>query len=269
MLVLPSSVISGWIVPGGGLAGNSGVESGNVALLIDELVKVVVHVPVDVGLPSGVIGAMVPVALPLLDVEGVIDGATGKGTIIAPVFAAGAPIVPKAVEFDGVVAVVPPIADIELAVTGVGADVAVCAVDREQLTLVPAMVGSSASGTGARVVSGAPGSVAAENGLGPVRGDETIAPGVDGIPIAVVPMVETCAAQLLPPSSNAVIAYRRVRIEAGSCQLVGPAGGRCGATLLPSARLTIGLRITWSPGLTPSRTSTSLPKSRAIKILCK
>jgi hypothetical protein len=105
--------------------------------------------------------------------------------------------------------------DIVLAITGI--DVMVCAGDREQLTLVPAMVGSSASGTGARVVSGAPGSVAAENGLGPVRGDDTIAPGVDGIPIAVVPTVETCAAQLPPPSSNAVMAYRRVRIEAGSC----------------------------------------------------
>lgn len=34
-------------------------------------------------------------------------------------------------------------------------------------------------------------------------------------------------------------------------------------TLLPSARLTIGLRITSSPGLMPSRSSTSVPKSRA------
>ena len=34
-------------------------------------------------------------------------------------------------------------------------------------------------------------------------------------------------------------------------------------TLLPSARLTIGLRITSSPGWMPSRSSTSVPKSRA------
>ena len=203
------------------MAGISGVESGIAARLSDEPVAVVVHAPLVAELPSGVIGAMVPVALPLPDVEGVIDGVTGKGAIAA-VLAAGAPMVPKAVKPDGVVTVVPPIADVELAVAGGGADVVVCAVDGEQFTLVPAMVGSSASGTGARVVSGAPGCVAAENGLGPVRGDDTIAPGVDGIPMAVVPMVETCATQLLPPSSNAVIAYRRVRIEAAPVSLSAP-----------------------------------------------
>lgn len=164
---------------------------------------------------------MVPVALALLDVDGVTDGVTGKAAI-ALVFAAGAPMVPKAMELDGVVAAVPPIGGAELAVNGGGADVVVCPVDGEQLTLVLAMVGSSASGTGARVVSGAPGSVAAENGLGPVRGDDTIAPGVDGIPMAVVPMVETCATQLLPPSSSAIIAYRRVRIEAAPVSLSAP-----------------------------------------------
>jgi hypothetical protein len=203
-------------VPGGGLAGISGVESGNAAPLTGEPAAVEVHGLVVVELPSGVIGVMVPVALPLLDVEVVTDGANGKGAIAA-VLAGGAPIVPNAVAVDGVVAVVPPVADIELAATGVGADIMVCAADREQLRLVPAMVGSSASGTGARVVSGTPGCVAAEKGLGPVRGDDTIAPGVDGIPMAVVPMVETCAKQPLPPSSNAVIADRKVRIAAASC----------------------------------------------------
>jgi hypothetical protein len=67
----------------------------------------------------------------------------------------------------------------------------------EQLTLVPGIVGSWASGGEARVVAGAPGTVAAEkrleNGLGPASGDDTIAPGVVGIPMAVVPIVETCA----------------------------------------------------------------------------
>jgi hypothetical protein len=38
-------------------------------------------------------------------------------------------------------------------------------------------------------------------------------------------------------------------------------GAAC--TLLPSARLTIGLRITSSPAWMPSRSSTSVPKSRA------
>jgi hypothetical protein len=54
-------------------------------------------------------------------------------------------------------------------------------------------VGSEASGTGASVVSGTAGWVVAENGLGPLSGDVTIAPGVDERPMAVVPMVETCA----------------------------------------------------------------------------
>jgi hypothetical protein len=40
-----------------------------------------------------------------------------------------------------------------------------------------------------------------------------------------------------------------------------------GCTLRPSPRSIGGLRITWSPGLTPSLTSTSRPKSRAIDIL--
>jgi hypothetical protein len=34
--------------------------------------------------------------------------------------------------------------------------------------------------------------------------DVTIAPGVDGRPIAVLPMVETCARQALQPNNRAV-----------------------------------------------------------------
>jgi hypothetical protein len=71
------------------------------------------------------------------------------------------------------------------------------AVAGEQFTLVPGRVGSCASGGDARVVAGAPGTVAAEkrlvNGLGPASGDDTIAPGVVGSAIAVVPIVDTCA----------------------------------------------------------------------------
>lgn len=69
----------------------------------------------------------------------------------------------------------------------------ICPVGVEQVTTVPGIVGSEASGTGASVVSRAPGWVVAENGLGPLSGDVTIVPGVDGSPMAVVPMVETCA----------------------------------------------------------------------------
>ena len=71
-----------------------------------------------------------------------------------------------------------------------------------QVTTVPGIVGFSASGTGASVVSRVPGSVAAENGLGPFSGDETIAPGIDGIPMAVVPIVETCARLVLDRKST-------------------------------------------------------------------
>jgi hypothetical protein len=63
-----------------------------------------------------------------------------------------------------------------------------------QLTLVPGSVGSCASGGEARVIAGAPETVVAEkrlvNGPGPASGDDTTAPGVVGIALAVVPMVE-------------------------------------------------------------------------------
>jgi hypothetical protein len=75
-------------------------------------------------------------------------------------------------------------------------------------------VGSEASGTGANVVSGAPGWVAAENGLGPLSGEVRIVPGVDESPMAVVPMVETCATPALQPISKvaAMTSKRRIAI---------------------------------------------------------
>jgi hypothetical protein len=88
----------------------------------------------------------------------------------------------------------------------------VCADTGEQLTLVPGVVGSEASGTGANVVPGAPGWVVAENGLGPLSGDVTIAPGIDGIPMAVVPRVETCARLALQPTSRMAVVSRKRRI---------------------------------------------------------
>jgi hypothetical protein len=67
----------------------------------------------------------------------------------------------------------------------------------EQLKLVPGMVGSVASGGDASVVAGAPATVDGENkltnGPGPPSGDETMAPGVVGIAICVVPMVDIWA----------------------------------------------------------------------------
>jgi hypothetical protein len=88
------------------------------------------------------------------------------------------------------------------------------AVGGRQVTTVPGVVGLEASGNGASVVSGAPGWVAAENGLAPLSGDETIAPGIDGIPMAVVPIVETCARLVLQITSRiaTVSSKRRIAI---------------------------------------------------------
>ena len=75
----------------------------------------------------------------------------------------------------------------------------------------------SANGGEASVVAGAPGTVAAEkrlvNGLGPASGDDTIAPGVVGIAMAVVPMVETCARQVPLLSRRRVVAQTWIRIQ--------------------------------------------------------
>jgi hypothetical protein len=100
-----------------------------------------------------------------------------------------------------------------LAVTGADEVVCVvCADTGEQLTLVPGVVGSEASGTGANVVPGAPGWVVAENGLGPLSGEVTIAPGVDGRPMAVLPIVETCARLALQPASRMAVVSSKRRI---------------------------------------------------------
>jgi hypothetical protein len=94
----------------------------------------------------------------------------------------------------------------------------ICPVGVEQVTTVPGVVGSEANGSGASVVSGAPGWVVAENGLGPLSGDVTIAAGVDGRPMAVVPMVETCARPALQPISRvaAMNSTRRIAIASSA-----------------------------------------------------
>jgi hypothetical protein len=90
----------------------------------------------------------------------------------------------------------------------------ICPVGVEQVTTVPGVVGSEVNGSGARVVSGVPGWVVAEKGLGPLSGEVTIAAGVDGRPMAVVPMVETCARPALQPASRvaATNSTRRIAI---------------------------------------------------------
>jgi hypothetical protein len=260
MLVPASSVTAGWIVPGGGLLGTAGVESGKAAPLVGGPPGTELHTVVD-GLPSGDTGDMVPVVLPAIDVGmvpngvagiitaddivvvdgiivavptmeveaglGTVDGAgagvavtagggadiadddTGtvepgksvkndvagvadskSGAVVEVDEVAGTADIVGAAETDGVVPIVPPITDMDVTVTA-GVPGAICPVGVAQVTTVPGVVGSEASGTGASVVSAVPVWVVAENGLGPLSGDVTIAPGVDGSPMAVVPMVET------------------------------------------------------------------------------
>jgi hypothetical protein len=267
-------------VPGGGLLGTSGVESGKAAPLVGGPPGVELHTVVD-GLPSGDTGDMVPVVLlatgvgmvpngvadiiavddivvvdsvivavlPAMDVETVLgSGGTGvaameggggagiagsgtgtvepgivdmndvagcadsvSGAVVLSVVVAGPADIVGAAETDGIVPVVPPIIDMEVTGTA-GVPGAICPVGVEQVTTVPGVVGSEASGTGASVVSGAPGWVVAENGLGPLSGDVTIVPGVDGRPMAVLPMVETCARQALQPASRMTVVNSKRRI---------------------------------------------------------
>jgi hypothetical protein len=107
-------------------------------------------------------------------------------------------------------------ADIEgdTEVTGtIGVPGAICPVGVEQVTTVPGVVGSEASGTGASVVTGVPGCVVTENGLGPLSGDVTIVPGVDERPMAVLPMVETWARQAVQPASMMAVVNSKCRIS--------------------------------------------------------
>jgi hypothetical protein len=116
---------------------------------------------------------------------------------------------------DGIAPIVPAVDDREI--TGAaGVPGVICPVGVEQVTTVPGSVGSEAGGSGASVVSGAPGWVAAENGLGPLSGEVTIVPGVDDSPMAVVPMVETCARPALQPISRAAAVNSKRRIAIAS-----------------------------------------------------
>jgi hypothetical protein len=118
-----------------------------------------------------------------------------------------------AADIDGIVPITTTVDDMDITGTA-GVPGVICPAGVEQVTTVPGVVGSDASGTGVSVVSGAPGWAVAENGLGPLSGEVTIAPGVDGRPMAVVPMVETCARPALQPTSRmaAVNSKRRIVI---------------------------------------------------------
>jgi hypothetical protein len=270
MLVVASPATGGSIVPGAGLLGTSGVESGKAAPLLGGPPGVALHTVVD-ELPSGDAGAMVPVVLPTIavgmvpngvagitvddiimvdcsgmdgaamrgggrgamaggcgagmvepgsvdmnDVAGCADSASiGGGQLFVVDGVTGTADIVGAAETDGIVPAVALVADMEVICTA-GDPGTICPVGVEHVTTVPGVVGSEASGTGASVVSGAPGWVVAENGLGPLRGDVTIVPGVDGRPMAVLPMVETCARPALQLNNKAAAVKHKRRIAIAS-----------------------------------------------------
>jgi hypothetical protein len=287
IVVPPSSVMSGGIVPGDGLAGICGVESGRAAPLVGGPPGVELHTVVDAP-PNWDTGDMVPVVVTPIgvgmvpkgaaDVNAVGDIVVVNGVIVAEVPGMVAEIVPgivddagagaaagdgrggsaggcgpgtvepgksvmndvagcadsasigavmllvvdvdevpgtvdipSAAEIDGIVPVAPPTVDIDVTGTA-GVPGAICPIGVEQVTTVPGIVGSEASGTGANVVPGAPGWVVAENGLGPLSGEVMIVPGVDESPMAVVPIVETCARLVLQPNNRMTVANSRCSI---------------------------------------------------------
>jgi hypothetical protein len=202
--VLARSATGDGIAPGGGLSGTSLMASGRDAELVSALPGAVVQVLPGLAVPSGSADPIVPVVLPL-NAPRIITGIAGGKVSGWPVLEvigerlvgidvtldpgmAGAPTGLTDADglAEGVVVAVTLIAEGERA-TAVG----------EQLKLVPGMVGSEASGGEASVVAGAPGTVDGENrltkGPGPPIGDETMAPGVVGIAICVVPMVDIWA----------------------------------------------------------------------------
>ncbi|MBR1132175.1 hypothetical protein [Bradyrhizobium iriomotense] len=162
MPVPPAPVASARIVPGAGLADTCGIDNGRDAALVTCPPGVELHATV-APVPAGAAVEMVPIELPFCPVTGRIEAAM--------------PDVERPVDDT-----------VGVAGIGVGDDDG-----GAQTTTVPGVVGSEASGTGARVVSGAPDTVVAENGPGLVSGEITIAPGTVGRSIAVLPVVATCA----------------------------------------------------------------------------
>jgi len=209
------------MVPGAGAGGISGVDAGKAAALVSVLPGADVQELPGVELPSALAGAAVPVVLPVIVPghwhgrrQGRRQGCNGhrRGQ---PGHAGDGPHCAHRAHCahrrgrgrgNAAARAVTLSTDGESS-TAVGA----------QFTLVPGSVGSSANGGEASVVAGAQGMVAAENrlvnGLGPASGDDTIAPGVVGIAMAVVPMVETCARQPLPLSRRTAVAQMSVRIQ--------------------------------------------------------
>ena len=113
-------------------------------------------------------GIVVPKKSVANDVAGVADSDSGavELAVAAERDAAVSGGVVAATGVEGVVPIAPPVTGMEIIGTG-GVPGAICPVGAAQVTTVPGVVGSEASGTGASVVPGEFGWVVAENGLGP------------------------------------------------------------------------------------------------------
>jgi hypothetical protein len=103
MLVLPRSVVSGGIAPGGGFAGMSGVESDNAAPLVGGPPGVELHTTVD-EVPSGTVGEVIPVVLATIGV-GMVPNAAGVVAIVVIAVDGGTMLGAVAVEGVGALAV--------------------------------------------------------------------------------------------------------------------------------------------------------------------
>jgi hypothetical protein len=141
---------------------------------------------------SGTCGAVVLSAASVDALAGTVDAVVGA-------------------DIDGAAPVVPVMGETAVTCT-IGVPGVICPTGLAQVTAVPGIVGSDASGTGANVVSGVPGWVNAENGLGPLSAEVTIAPGIAGRLIAVLPMVEICARQVCAPVNRMIVVKSRRRI---------------------------------------------------------
>jgi hypothetical protein len=97
-LVVASTDTSGWIVPGGGLAGMVGVDSGNAAPLVGGPPGVELHTVLD-GLPIGDTGDVVPVPLPTAEKEMVPMGFDDIAIVVVVI--AAVPLVGAEAAMDG------------------------------------------------------------------------------------------------------------------------------------------------------------------------
>ena len=214
-------------MPGAGVLGISGVESGNDALLAARAPSVELHATVAEPPSGGFSGDMVPVVLPKIG-EGMVPravaGVIASGDIVAAVVpCTGTDAGPIAGDGTGIMAggTCADAADDGDGTAEFGYkvmnDAAGCVENvvncsGAQITKVPGVAGSEAIGTGASVVTGVPDRVVDEYGLGPSSGEITIAPGVVARPMDVVPNVETCAMHAVQPASMVTIVNSTRRI---------------------------------------------------------